>query len=139
MGLLTPCTVPRGGFLYRMIVPVGGFCPGGVCLGGIVMDKIDTCIIQPCLKKPQTNRTSRIVVIMFTKVLNFGSNILAGKFPVSGHFLRHCCIHVHFMCPYFLASVPLASIPSTASILLFFSINFLSLTRSICNVLALLC
>ena len=52
MGLLTPCIVPRGGFLYRMIVPGGGFllpssrvpgvCPGG---GGVmVMDEIDTCI-----------------------------------------------------------------------------------------------
>ena len=34
-GLLTPCSVPRGGFLYTMIVPGEGFCslqvvsPGG--------------------------------------------------------------------------------------------------------------
>ena len=50
------------------------------------MDEIDTCIIQPCLKKPQTNRTSRIVVIIFMNVLNFGIYILAGKFPVCGLF-----------------------------------------------------
>ena len=37
-------------------------------------------------QKPQTNHTSRIVVIIFMKVLNFGSNILAGKFPISGLF-----------------------------------------------------
>ena len=48
MGLLTPCIV---GFLYRMIVPGGGFLlPSSrvpwVCLGegGMVMDEIDTCI-----------------------------------------------------------------------------------------------
>ena len=47
MGLLTPCIVLRGGFLYRMIVPGGGFLlpssrvPGE---GGMVMDEIDTCI-----------------------------------------------------------------------------------------------
>ena len=72
---------------------VAGFVPGGM-----VMDEIDTCIIQPCLKKPQTNRTYRIVVIIFMKVLNFGSNILAGKFPVSGLFfetlLCSCSAHV---------------------------------------------
>ena len=39
VGLLTPCIVPSGGFLYRMIVPgVGGLS------GGMVMDEIDTCI-----------------------------------------------------------------------------------------------
>ena len=52
MGLLTPCSVPRGGFLYTIIVPGGGFllpssrvprvCRGGG--GGMVMDEIDTCI-----------------------------------------------------------------------------------------------
>ena len=51
MGLLTPYFVPRGGFLYTMIVPGGvfllpssrvrGVCPGG---GGMVLDEIDTCI-----------------------------------------------------------------------------------------------
>ena len=51
MGLLTPSFVPRGGILYTMIVPGGGFllpssrvpgvCAGG---GGMVMDEIDTCI-----------------------------------------------------------------------------------------------
>ena len=49
MGLLTPCSVPRGGFLYTMIVPGGGFLlPSsrvlGICPGGMVMDEIDTCI-----------------------------------------------------------------------------------------------
>ena len=39
MGLLTPCYVPRGGFLYTMIVPGGGFLllsirVPGVCPGG---------------------------------------------------------------------------------------------------------
>ena len=39
------------------------------------------------LKNPATrNLTSRAVVIIFMKVLNFGSNILAGKFPVSSLF-----------------------------------------------------
>ena len=27
MGLLTPCFLPNGGFLYTMIVPRGGFLP----------------------------------------------------------------------------------------------------------------
>ena len=48
MGLLTPCSVPRGGFLYTMIVP-GGLLPlsrvPGVCPGGMGLDEIDTCII----------------------------------------------------------------------------------------------
>ena len=50
MGLLTPCIVPRGGFLYRMIVPGEGFCSlqvvslGFVQGGGMGMDEIDTCI-----------------------------------------------------------------------------------------------
>ena len=51
MGLLTPCSVPRGGFLYtiKMIVPGGGFSlPSsrvpGLYLGGMVLDEIDTCI-----------------------------------------------------------------------------------------------
>ena len=48
MRLLTPCSVLRGGFLYTMIVPGGGFLlpsshvPGGA--GVVVMDEIDTCI-----------------------------------------------------------------------------------------------
>ena len=52
MGLLTPCFVPRGGFLYTLLVPRGGFLlPSSrvpeVCLGGgggMVLDEIDTCI-----------------------------------------------------------------------------------------------
>ena len=49
MGLLTPCSVPRGAFLYTMIVPGEGFapfklCPWGLSRGrGVVMDEIDTC------------------------------------------------------------------------------------------------
>ena len=50
MELLTPFSVPWGGFLYTMIVSVGGFLlPSGrvpgVCPRGMVMDEIDTCII----------------------------------------------------------------------------------------------
>ena len=52
MGLLTPCSVSSGGFLYTMIVPGGGFLlPSsrvpGVCHrgGGVVFDEIDTCIL----------------------------------------------------------------------------------------------
>ena len=57
MGLLTPCSVPRGGFLYTMIALRGEFllsssrvcvcvcvCWGGGRGGGMVMDEIDTCI-----------------------------------------------------------------------------------------------
>ena len=50
MGLLTPCLVPRGEFLYSMIVPEEGFllpssCVPGVCPGaGMVLDEIDACI-----------------------------------------------------------------------------------------------
>ena len=50
MGLLTPCFVQRGGVLYTMIVPGGGFLlPSsrvlGVCPeGGMVLDETDTCI-----------------------------------------------------------------------------------------------
>ena len=37
VGLLTPCFVPRGGFLYTMIVPGGGriFAPFKLCPGGL--------------------------------------------------------------------------------------------------------
>ena len=35
------------------------------------------------VSKTQTNSTSRVVVIVFMNVLNFGSNILAWKFLVS--------------------------------------------------------
>ena len=49
MGLLTPCSVPREGFLYTMIVPGEGFAPFKpcpvVCSGRMVLDEIDTCII----------------------------------------------------------------------------------------------
>ena len=41
--LLTPFSVPRGGFLYTMTVPGGGF---QVVSRGMAMDEIDTCIIQ---------------------------------------------------------------------------------------------
>ena len=51
VGLLTLCSLPRGGFLYTIIVPGGGkfllpsSCVLGVCPGrGMVMDEIDTCI-----------------------------------------------------------------------------------------------
>ena len=43
--LLSPCSVPRGGFLYTMIVPRGGFLlPSsrvqGVCPGGSLWMKL---------------------------------------------------------------------------------------------------
>ena len=46
---MTPCFVPKGRFLYTVIVLEGGFLllssrVPGVCLGGMVMDEIDTCI-----------------------------------------------------------------------------------------------
>ena len=52
MGLLTPCFVPREGFLYTMIVPGEGFCSlkvvsqGFVLVGGggVGLDEIDACI-----------------------------------------------------------------------------------------------
>ena len=45
MGLLTPCSVPKGGFLYTMIVPGGGFLlPSSRVPGEIVLDEVDTCI-----------------------------------------------------------------------------------------------
>ena len=49
MGLLTHCFVPRGGFLYTVIVPGGSFLPPSsrvpaVCPGGMVLDEIDSCI-----------------------------------------------------------------------------------------------
>ena len=50
MGLLTPCFVPRGGFLYTMTVPGGGgfLLPSSrapeICPGGVVLDEIDTYI-----------------------------------------------------------------------------------------------
>ena len=64
MGHLTPCSVPRGGFLYTMIV-LGGrvfapfkSCPG-VCPGGMVLDEIDTCITTSgCKGSPQVGADS---------------------------------------------------------------------------------
>ena len=53
--------VPRGGFLYTMIVLGGGFLlPSsrvpGVCPGvGMVLDEIDTCIMQYCETKTSSN------------------------------------------------------------------------------------
>ena len=45
MGLLTPCSVPRGGFFYTVIVPRGeGFCSVQVVSRGMVLDEIYTCI-----------------------------------------------------------------------------------------------
>ena len=49
MGLLTLCSVLRGGFLYTMIVKgVGFLLPSsrvpGVCPEGMLLDEIDTCI-----------------------------------------------------------------------------------------------
>ena len=45
MGLLAPCSVPRGGFLFTMIVLRGGFLLPVVFPGrGMVLDEIDTCI-----------------------------------------------------------------------------------------------
>ena len=60
MGLLTPCIVPRGGFLYRMIVPGGGLLlhssrVPGVCPGGMVMDEFDTCITNQMLGPLNSN------------------------------------------------------------------------------------
>ena len=51
MGLLTPSSVLRGGCLYTMIVPGGGFLlPSsrvpGVCLGGMVLDEIDIAFVS---------------------------------------------------------------------------------------------
>ena len=54
MGLFTPCFVPRGGFLYTVVVRGGKVLPSssrvlGVCLGGggVVLDETDSCIILP--------------------------------------------------------------------------------------------
>ena len=52
MELLTPFSVPRGGFLYTMVVPWGeSLLPSsrvpGVCHGeGMVIDETDTCISE---------------------------------------------------------------------------------------------
>ena len=46
MELLTPYSVPRGGFLYTMIVPGGGcLLPSSRVPGGDGFGEIDTCII----------------------------------------------------------------------------------------------
>ena len=47
MGLLTPRSVPRGGCLYTMIVPGGGFLLPSSRVPGMVMDETDTCITDP--------------------------------------------------------------------------------------------
>ena len=56
MGLLTPCSVPRGGILYIMIVPGMVFAPFKSCPRGgvVVLDEIDTCIIRFDEKLGQT-------------------------------------------------------------------------------------
>ena len=57
MGLSTPYSVPRGGFLYTMIVLRGGFLlrssrvPGVCPEGGVVLDEIDTCINSDTMLK----------------------------------------------------------------------------------------
>ena len=44
MGLLIPCSLPKGGFLYTMIILEGvGVVPFKSCPGGMVLDEIDTC------------------------------------------------------------------------------------------------
>ena len=52
-GVLTPRSVPRGGFLYTMIVPEGGFLlPSSRVPGeGMVLDEIDTCITAQSVNK----------------------------------------------------------------------------------------
>ena len=35
VGLLTPCSVPRGAFLYTMIAPGEGFAPFKLCTRGL--------------------------------------------------------------------------------------------------------
>ena len=49
VGLLTPCSVPRGAFLYTMIATGDSFAPFKLCTRGlsrrgVVKDEIDTCI-----------------------------------------------------------------------------------------------
>ena len=46
VGLFTPCFVPRGGFLYTMIVPVRVFAPFRSSPGGMLLDEIDTFITR---------------------------------------------------------------------------------------------
>ena len=55
VGLMTPCSVARGGFLYTIVVPGEGFCSlqvmsWGFVPGGVVMDEIDTCITVPLVE-----------------------------------------------------------------------------------------
>ena len=67
VGLLTPCFVPRGGFLYTRIVQgEGGFllpssripevCPRK----GMVLDETDTCITETNLNSKSTKSTNQI-------------------------------------------------------------------------------
>ena len=45
MGLLTPCSVLRGGFLCTVVVQGGGFLlPSSRVPGGMVLDEMDTYI-----------------------------------------------------------------------------------------------
>ena len=69
-GFLTPCSVPRGGFLYTLIVPGGGFllpssCVLGACPRGMVLDEIDTCIMEQLLLFFILTCTSHLTSVLF--------------------------------------------------------------------------
>ena len=64
MGILTPFSVSRGGFLYTMIVLGGEFLlPSSRVLGRMVIDEIDTCITCP------SDKLNRISGAVYTSII----------------------------------------------------------------------
>ena len=69
MGLLTPCFVPRRGFLYTVSVPERRvFAPFKSCAGGMVLDEINTCITQRKEKTEVIRTSSYLVKIIGTNL-----------------------------------------------------------------------
>ena len=96
---MTPCSVPRGGFLYTMIVPGKSFAPFKSCPGGggvMVLDGIDTCIRREKRKEEETLHTSKRLLSLssnqiYIRVRGLNSDWLI--FKTTNFFQQQCPPH----------------------------------------------